>query len=46
MHENARTGPLQQADELSFLQERFLMLAYDEYGQDRSDLPPEARHHV
>jgi len=38
LHERASTGPLYD-DRLSFLQQRFLQIAYDEYGQDKSDIP-------
>lgn len=46
LHKRGGTPIVETQQDMSFLQKRFLELAYDEYGQTKSNLPPEARKHL
>jgi len=43
VHNRGEAGPLRHQENLSFLQQRFLVLAAEEYGPDRSDMPSQAQ---
>jgi len=46
LHDNANVPIAHQQENLSFIQQRFLLLAHEQYGTSKDDLPPEARKHL
>ncbi len=46
LHERGGTPLAPRQQDLSYLQQQFLVIAYDHYGHDKSDLPASARKHL
>jgi len=46
LHERGNTPIVDTQQGMSYLQKQFLLLAYDEYGQDKSDVPASAQRHL
>lgn len=46
LHKRGGAPLVESQQGMSFLQKRFIMLAADEYGHDKSDLPSEARKYL
>ena len=46
LHDRGNAPLVQSQSETSFLQQRFLVLAHNEYGQTKDDLPAKARRHL
>jgi len=46
VHNRGESGTLRHTKDLSFLQQQFLALAAQEYGQSEEDMPSEARKHI
>jgi len=46
VHNRGEAGTLRHTEDLSFLQQQFLALGAQEYGQTKEDLPSAAKRHL